>query len=210
MKKEKTLELLLWGVVAYAAAVLIFYTLRAFDHGADFISAFGSILSAAATFFAAYVAIALFNDWKKPQRYLNKKQYADNLKILVKDYSASFRPYINALSDIRLEVNETTLDDFNKTSDVLFRNLDNLILLFREADIHFKDNLEPFREMEIYLKDFRYAFTNVLPLNIEDTKRGFMEGKYLKEVQNLSNLYTQLMLNYQNNVLKTINEGLAI
>ena len=63
-KKDKYLELLLWGIVAYAVAILTYFTLKVFDQGVDSISAIGSLLSAAATFFAAFIAAYLFNDWK--------------------------------------------------------------------------------------------------------------------------------------------------
>jgi len=91
VKKEKTLELLLWGVVAYAAAVLIYYTLKALDHSADFISAFGSILSAIAAFYAAYVAINLFNDWRDPVSFATKKEQTI--------------PVLGVLSQLRFQLN---------------------------------------------------------------------------------------------------------
>lgn len=69
MKKEKYKTLLLWGIVAYTVAILMYFTLKVFDQSADFISAFGSILSALATFFAAFVAAYLFNYWKDEKEY---------------------------------------------------------------------------------------------------------------------------------------------
>lgn len=74
MEKEKLQCLVLWGIVAYAVALLIYFSLKAFGHGADFISAFGSILSATAAFFAAYVAITLFSDWRDPANHSIKKE----------------------------------------------------------------------------------------------------------------------------------------
>ena len=76
MNREKIQCLILWGVVAYAVAILIYFTLKAFNHSVDSISAFGSILSAIATFFATAIAILIFKEWKKQARYI------DNIKTI--------------------------------------------------------------------------------------------------------------------------------
>lgn len=81
MKKEKTLEFLLWGIVAYAVAILTYFTFKIFNHGDDSISAFGSLLSAIATFFAAFVAVMLFTNWKEQH---NKTILAGEAKTLFK------------------------------------------------------------------------------------------------------------------------------
>ncbi|HFG6923723.1 hypothetical protein NQ659_09215 [Acinetobacter baumannii] len=61
---------LLWGVVAYAIALLTYCTMNKFlKSSADDISAFGSILGACGAFFAAFVATYLFNDWKDQKKY---------------------------------------------------------------------------------------------------------------------------------------------
>lgn len=74
MDKEKVLCLILWGVLAYAVALLLYFTLKLLGHSADFLSACGSILSASATFFAAIVAIKLYSDWRDPASYSLKKE----------------------------------------------------------------------------------------------------------------------------------------
>lgn len=76
VKKEKALELFLWGLVAYAVAILIYFTLKALGHGAEFISALGSMISAIGTFFAGYVAIRLYSDWKDPYNKNIEKELA--------------------------------------------------------------------------------------------------------------------------------------
>lgn len=64
-KKVNLSLVILWGVVAYAIALLTYCTMNNFlNSSADKISAFGSILGAIGTFFAAFVATYLFNDWK--------------------------------------------------------------------------------------------------------------------------------------------------
>lgn len=65
-KKVNLSLVLLWGVVAYAIALLTYCTMNNFlNSSADDISAFGSILGACGAFFAAFVATYLFNDWKE-------------------------------------------------------------------------------------------------------------------------------------------------
>jgi hypothetical protein len=74
MNKIQIKALILWGIVAYAVALLIYWTLTALEHGHESISALGSLLSATATFFAAYVAIKLYSDWRDPANYALKKE----------------------------------------------------------------------------------------------------------------------------------------
>ena len=63
---KKTSFWVLSCVIAYSIGILLFWTIdNLFNKSADYISAFGSVLSAVSTFFAASVAIYLFNDWKE-------------------------------------------------------------------------------------------------------------------------------------------------
>ncbi|MFW1634638.1 hypothetical protein [Acinetobacter oleivorans] len=56
MDKEDKQSLLLWGIVAYSVVLLLYCTLKTLiGAGAEFISAFGSILSAIATVYATDV-----------------------------------------------------------------------------------------------------------------------------------------------------------
>lgn len=68
--KIKFYSILLWGVVLYSIALLIYSTNKiVFHDSADAISAFGSILGALGTIFATIVAAYLFNDWKDQKKY---------------------------------------------------------------------------------------------------------------------------------------------
>ncbi|ENW97317.1 hypothetical protein [Acinetobacter dispersus] len=68
--KIKFYSILLWGVVLYSIALLIYSTNKiVFHDSADAISAFGSILGAFGTLFATIVAAYLFNDWKDQKKY---------------------------------------------------------------------------------------------------------------------------------------------
>lgn len=65
-KKQILSVVLLWGVVAYAIALLSFCTMKnIYGTTAEYISAFGSYLGAIGAFFAAFVAVYLFNDWRE-------------------------------------------------------------------------------------------------------------------------------------------------
>lgn len=84
IEKENIKVLLLYGLVAYAIALLFYCSFKAFgDLDADNISAFGSILSATGTFYAAYVAIHLFNDWRDQAGFELKKEHANQLMQLL-------------------------------------------------------------------------------------------------------------------------------
>lgn len=74
MDKQKIIDIALWAIVAYAVTLLIYWTLKIFNQNAENISALGSLLSASATFFAAYVAVKLFNDWRDPANYATTKE----------------------------------------------------------------------------------------------------------------------------------------
>ncbi|HAV4582117.1 hypothetical protein ACWPNX_16155 [Acinetobacter baumannii] len=78
MDKEVKQSLLLWGVVAYSVALLFYCSLKTLTGAdADYISAFGSILSAFATIFASIIAIYIYFGWKKQH---NKSIIANEAK----------------------------------------------------------------------------------------------------------------------------------
>ncbi|PJG65308.1 hypothetical protein CVD09_16990, partial [Acinetobacter seifertii] len=76
MDKEDKQSLLLWGIVAYSVALLLYCTSKTLiGADADSISAFGSVLSAIATIYATYVAIKLYAHWTDPHKasfYVNE------------------------------------------------------------------------------------------------------------------------------------------
>ncbi|WP_267581519.1 hypothetical protein [Acinetobacter pittii] len=76
MNKEDKQSLLLWGIVAYTVALLLYCTLKTLiGAGAELISAFGSILSAIATIYATFIAIKLYANWRDPHQasfYVNE------------------------------------------------------------------------------------------------------------------------------------------
>ncbi|MDD9317845.1 hypothetical protein [Acinetobacter lactucae] len=76
MDKEDKQSILLWGIVAYSVALLLYCTSKTLiGADADSISAFGSILSAIATIYATYIAVKLYTHWKDPHKasfYVNE------------------------------------------------------------------------------------------------------------------------------------------
>jgi len=88
MKKEKLLTVGLWLVVGYAVALLIYCTFYfVFKKSDAYISAYGSILSAIATFAASFVAVYLFNDWKEQH---NIQIRSESAKEILKLYEEVF------------------------------------------------------------------------------------------------------------------------
>ncbi|EMY6268291.1 TPA: hypothetical protein JI044_11565 [Acinetobacter baumannii] len=78
MDKEDKQSLLLWGVVAYSVALLLYCSLKTLNGAdAEYISAFGSILSAIATIFASIIAVYIYYGWKKQH---NKSIIANEAK----------------------------------------------------------------------------------------------------------------------------------
>ena len=97
MKKETFLSILLWGIVAYSVAVLSYFTLKVmFKHDSSFISAFGAILSASGTFFAAFIATKLYNNWRDEKRYDLESKY---LASIIQNLSPIFLQLMNIKND---------------------------------------------------------------------------------------------------------------
>lgn len=116
MKKEKYIVSLLWGIVAYAVAILAYFTLKAFNHSADFISAFGSILSATATMFAAYVAIHLYTDWREQHNKLLENNFIMNIVDLFNATESKSIGILLVFNDIK----RRSTDNFCEKSDEQF------------------------------------------------------------------------------------------
>jgi hypothetical protein len=185
VKKDKYLELLLWGIVAYTVAILTYFTLKAFGHGADYISAFGSILSSIATFFAAYIAVALFNDWKEQH---NKQ--VENQLIL------------------------TLVNDFNKLDSLAARLFFPLLDLHKsdpqEVDCYFKQFRTNLTEIRIAFLDTTISIERIAIFsgNLEDVieKVEKYNLDFLKIMDDLSNL----PLGIEVNLVSAITEKLQL
>ena len=137
MKKDKYLELLLWGIVAYAVAILTYFTLKALNQGMDSISALGSLLSAAATFFATYIATRLFNDWK----IQHNKQVINNFGLQVYEQFSNFENDLSIYYQC-LEQLEDLIDSYDWEV--------NSVMLHTDNNLHYISNItNKMRELKI-------------------------------------------------------------
>lgn len=113
-KKINLLLVILWGVVAYAIALLTYYTMKNFLHSsADDISAFGSILGACGAFFAAFVATYLFNDWKEQQKHQNSIQFGIEVYASFKKFDEYFSEICKELTFLEYELKEVLKNNEN-------------------------------------------------------------------------------------------------
>lgn len=76
---KKTSFWILSCVIMYSVGILLFWTIDSlFNKSADYISAFGSLLSAIGTFFAAFMALHVFNGWKTTENHKTKNGHINN------------------------------------------------------------------------------------------------------------------------------------
>lgn len=135
---KKTSFWILSCVIAYSIGILLFWTIdNLFNRTADDISAFGSVLSAVGTFFAASVAVYLFNDWKEQHnktilageaklafsllhnernilyemKYLLKDKFDQNPSEFVNAYDSNLSPLPRKLIDM-INTNMLKLSEF--------------------------------------------------------------------------------------------------
>ncbi|MDO7539729.1 hypothetical protein Q5M52_10700 [Acinetobacter nosocomialis] len=124
--KSKKLNLslvILWGVVAYAIALLTYCTMNNFFHSsADDISAFGSILGACGAFFAAFVATYLFNDWKEQQKHQNSIQFGIEVYASFKKFDEYFSEICKELTFLEYELKEVLKNNDNNLRSAFLIN----------------------------------------------------------------------------------------
>ncbi|MDC5398345.1 hypothetical protein NRA60_13395 [Acinetobacter baumannii] len=164
MDKVDKQSLLLWGVVAYSVALLLYCSLKVLSGSdANYISAFGSILSALATIFASFVAIYIFNGWKNQH---NKSIIADEAKATFNRIHKE-RNIIHELKFLLEDLqglNSTNLPDFkalflgklNDLEDIHNSNnqpTDELINLLEDSNLYsvmveYNDHLDTFQNFD--------------------------------------------------------------
>lgn len=146
VKKEKVLEFFLWGIVAYAVAILTYFTFKIFNYGEDSISAFGSVLSAVATFFAAYVAVMLFTNWKEQH---NKTILAEEAKIIFKLLNEDILVFSNHYTFVDRNLGVLINSDIGKQiyqsiSPLLELRTERLVQLKQFANLANNSNIDNF------------------------------------------------------------------
>lgn len=191
MKKETLSELLLWGLVAYSVVVLAYFTLKIFNHDANFISAFGSIFSAIAAFFTAFVAIYLFSKWKKQAIYLDGIKVIKEINIEIKniflnlDNLRRFHDYNNQYRDLAFKLrSERKFSEHHLGLMTGEEKLDE-ILKFKEM----------FISVDYHQNNLKRLFDELEDLTNQETKNYI---KYVDEIlnsikQDFIQAYTLLM-----------------
>lgn len=173
MDKLNFIRIILWGVIAYAVALLTYWTLKIFNQSAESISALGSLMSATATFFAAYVAMRLFNDWKDPANYATTKEQV--LEAL------------GVLSQVRFQLSnmQDNLFILKRTNEFLILNED--LLSYSNNEVHKK-----FFEI---VKNIRFLNSKFLFEEFGNINHHFIhsENFYLSCLKEYKKYYNQLV-----------------
>ncbi|HFF4983626.1 TPA: hypothetical protein ACGDL1_003587, partial [Acinetobacter baumannii] len=147
-KKVNLSLVLLWGVVAYAIALLTYCTMNNFlNSSADDISAFGSILGACGAFFAAFVATYLFNDWKEQ----HNKQVTNTLALQAYQEFLSFEKntleLATYISDLEMLIHsyecELDYNTLSRSDDLIY--IQNIVNKKSEMNIIFLSFLSKLR-----------------------------------------------------------------
>ncbi|WP_312058100.1 hypothetical protein [Acinetobacter courvalinii] len=172
-KREFFLAVLLWTVVSYAISLLIYCTMKnLIGFKPDFISAFGSILGAIATFFAALVAIYIFNGWRNQH---NKSIIANEAKLTFNKIHLE-RNKIHEMKFMLLEI-----QSLNPRELPLFKG--QIIKKIEELEHIHNSNNQPTNE-----------FTNL----IEDSKLHDLICKYSDHLESFANIkYSEMEHNFE-------------
>ncbi|MDH2476228.1 hypothetical protein QDR68_00980 [Acinetobacter baumannii] len=174
MKSKKVIlfSVLLWGMVAYAVALLTYYSLKIFfSTSADFISAFGSILGACAAFFAAFVAAYLFNDWKEQ----HNKQVTNTLALQAYDEFSKFEKntleLATYISDLEILIGsyecELDYEALRKDNGLIY--IQNVVNKKAELNINFLSLISKLRTY-LHVKDQYINF---------DERQSFYHSKFV-------------------------------
>ncbi|MDC4397385.1 hypothetical protein OHV36_01245 [Acinetobacter baumannii] len=205
-RKVTLSEVLLWGVVAYALALLTYCTMKSvLSTSADNISAFGSILGASGAFFAAFVATYLFNDWRLQASFDLKKQHVNEISYLlaqsydelhkmeeillnlknVEDYKILSEKYYSfKANDLRDEfyskqLNVKILDRLNKSGNEIF----DIYAKYQNHFVYLVDNFNRIQKSYIrYYDKFNSTMSNAERL-IMQHKESF--PKYILSEKNI-------------------------
>lgn len=142
-KKEIFSVVLLWGIVAYAIALLSFCTIKnIYGTTADYISAFGSYLGAIGAFFAAFVAVYLFSDWKVQALHEIKKEHLGKIITLTNKLRYNLIIKRQALTNILKAKESAVINDEIKSLDIKFDSeIDEYFFSIRFSILYLKEDL---------------------------------------------------------------------
>ncbi|MFV5660739.1 hypothetical protein VXR58_11080 [Acinetobacter pittii] len=199
-KNELFLYILFLAINSYLFSLLVFVTCKEILRlDSNYISALGSIISAFATFFAAFVAVVLFREWKKQARYLESIKLINKIKSQLKlafqivnerrvffEYNLHFIDLIgNAIfkKDHFGEVNKRILtgqermQEFNKFKNTLIpikERIEELDKLIEELSTYLDKDLNSLsgviEKIKGIPKELNYAYNTSLLFAIETNK----------------------------------------
>lgn len=163
-KKEIFFVVILWGIVAYAIALLSFCTMKnIYGTNADFISAFGSYLGAIGAFFAAFVAVYLFNDWKVQALHETKKEHLGKLITLTNKLRFNLIVKRQALSNMLKAKESAVITDEIKSLDQKFDSeIDEYFFAIRFSILYLnKDLSDDFPEPLAFYSKMHHHFMHI-------------------------------------------------
>lgn len=172
-KNEFLLYILFFAINTYLISLLVFVTCKeVFSLDSNYISALGSIISAFATFFAAFVAVVLFREWKKQARYLESVKLINKIKLQIKylfnevenkrnlhEYQSYIMGVIgeslqkkDAFGEVnkRILTGQQRLEEFNRFRETLkpiFNNINELNILIEELATYLDKDLSNLLEI---------------------------------------------------------------
>lgn len=197
-KKEIFSVVLLWGVVAYAIALLSFCTMKnIYGTTADNISAFGSYLGAIGAFFAAFVAVYLFSDWKVQALHETKKEHLGKLITLTNKLRYNLIVKRQALTNILKAKESAVIIDEIKSLDIkLDSEINEYFFSIRFSILYLKKDLSSDfpQPLEFYSKMHHHFMHISQPFWI-------IKHSYDKYYDYLINEINPSKLDYNHNIL---------
>lgn len=168
---KKTSFWILSCAILYSIGILLFWTSDILSKGdADKISAFGSILGAIGSFFAAFVAIYLFSDWRVVKNYELVKETSLTLLNAILNINSDIESLLSITYEFE-NLEKAEFDEFNKMCADYSRNfMNNLIVLKSKNNLHhgLVRNFE--NDTKLFDKDDLELITNIfdkIATNIE-------------------------------------------
>ncbi|MCH7291029.1 hypothetical protein MMP65_06080 [Acinetobacter sp. ANC 3926] len=220
--KSTFYAILLWGVVIYAISLLIYCTLRSYSADTkDFISDFGSIIGGIGTFFAAFIAAYLFNDWKDQHNAQVRYNYIKDTLTLLRECIIGLGPTLSsAVVAGEKFINTSSITSIHidqNLNDKLYEQHKLVYLVFKEYYSIFKDDdsyLE-FLKLNTFLEKIFVSLSdlNTTILNIEKLEKitqntqivaipsAISNGRVISHVtvqKSYLDLYRELELHYFN------------
>ncbi len=127
MNFKSPYNLAILAIVLYSTSMLVYGTLRIFiGEKIDAISAFGSVLSAIGAFFAAFVALIIFDGWKIQHNKNLSNKYAEQVIEAYNKYSISVLNFNIFTSGIDISRLRNNASYFNVEINSTLEKIDHL------------------------------------------------------------------------------------